>query len=69
MSNEADYAKSGQPIKNGTAVVTCNKTGNYSVDNIAVINTPTLDTFQTKWNNRFHNGILVEVINTNLIGT
>lgn len=69
MNNEAAYAKNNQPIKNGTAVVTCTKTGNYSINNLSVTNLPTLDSFQTKWNGRFHNGILVEVINTNLIGT
>ena len=69
MANEAAYAKNDQPIKNGTLVVSCNKTGNYSVNNLYVSNQPTLESFQTKWNNRFNNGILVNILNTNLIGT
>lgn len=69
MNNEADYAKNDQPIKNGTMVVSCNRTGHYSTRDTYVSNRPELTSFQTKWNNRFHNGLLVEVVNTNLIGT
>lgn len=68
MNIEASYAKSDRPIKNGTAVTSCNRTGHYNTNNNSITNKPILDSFKSKWADRFHNGILVEVVNGNLLG-
>jgi hypothetical protein len=44
---------SANPIKNGTAVVSCTFTGEYSVLNTSVKNTPAIDTIQAKYDARF----------------
>lgn len=45
-------------IKNGTAVVTCSKAGEYSVLNTSVLNTPVLTDIDDKYGYRFYNGLI-----------
>jgi hypothetical protein len=53
MKIDAAKCISSLPIKNGTSIVTCNKTGNYSTINSYVSNRPELDTFKSKYQDRF----------------
>ena len=40
-------------LKNGTTVVTCSRTGKYSVLNTSVKNTPAITDIEDKFDNRF----------------
>lgn len=53
MANDITTAVSSNPIKNGTALVSCTKTGEYSVLNTYVKNTPTISDIQSKYDDRF----------------
>lgn len=70
MSN-IDKAESSQPIKNGTMVVTCGKTGFPAAGKITydnyVLNTPTITDIQTKYDNRFYNGIWVNIVESGIV--
>lgn len=57
-------SKSAQPIKNGTLVISVQKTGNYKTNNDSVSNSPTIETISDKYGYRFYNGIFVESITT-----
>ena len=52
----------GNPIKNGSIIVSATFTGSYSVNNNSVKNTPVLTDIDDKYGYRFYNGIFVEVI-------
>lgn len=56
---DISYAVSGQPVKNGTVVTTTTFAGEYSVNNYYVKNTPTINSIDDKYGNRFYNGIFV----------
>lgn len=53
MSNDIAKSISANPIKNGTIVVSCTKTGEYSELNTYVINNPTLNAIESKYDDRF----------------
>lgn len=53
MANDITKAISSNELKNGTGVVTCSRTGNYSVLNTYVKNTPTIVDIQAKFDFRF----------------
>lgn len=53
MSNDINKAIVANPIKNGTSIVTCSKTGQYSTLNTYVSNSPTISDIQSKYDNRF----------------
>jgi hypothetical protein len=53
MANDIQAAVSGVAVKNGTSVVTCSRTGEYSVLNTYVLNTPTISDIQSKYDTRF----------------
>lgn len=53
MVSDITKAIDGNEFKNGTGVVTCSRTGNYSVLNTYVKNTPTLTDIENKFDNRF----------------
>lgn len=53
MANDIQAAVSGVVVKNGTSVVTCSRTGEYSVLNTYVLNTPTISDIQSKYDTRF----------------
>lgn len=69
MTNDIQKAISSNPIKNGTIVVTTSWTGNYSTRDTYVKNTPTIDAIEAKYDNRFYNGIFVQLVgNQTVIG-
>ena len=60
---------SANPIKNGTVVTSTTFTGEYSVNNNAVKNTPVISNIASKYGNRFYNGIFVELVgNQTVVG-
>lgn len=53
MANDVQVAISGNVIKNGTALVSCTRTGEYSTINTYVKNTPTIADIESKYDTRF----------------
>lgn len=69
MTNDITKAISGNPIKNGTSVVTCNELGNTNLLNTYVSNSPTITDIEAKYDNRFYNGIFVQLVgNQTVVG-
>jgi hypothetical protein len=62
MANDINKAISANQIKNGTIVVTTTVTGEYSTIDTYVKNTPTISDIETKYDNRFYNGIFVQLV-------
>lgn len=62
MAIDIVKSKVANPIKNGTLVVSCSKTGNYSLSNLHVSNLPTITDIENKYDNKFYNGIFVELV-------
>ena len=62
MANDINKAISANQIKNGTTVATTTVTGEYSTIDTYAKNTPTINDIQAKYDNRFYNGIFVNVI-------
>lgn len=53
MANDIRVAVSGQVIKNGTVVVTTTTTGQYSTLDTSVLNRPTIEEIESKYDTRF----------------
>jgi hypothetical protein len=53
MANDITKAISANSIKNGTLLVSCTTTGEYSLLNTYVKNTPTISDIEAKYDNRF----------------
>jgi len=53
MANDVQAAVSGEPVKNGTALVSCTRTGEYSTIETYVKNSPTISDIQSKYDARF----------------
>jgi hypothetical protein len=53
MANDISIIVSGQPIKNGTVVVSTTFTGEYSTLDTYVLNSPTIEEIQDKYDTRF----------------
>jgi hypothetical protein len=53
MANDINKAISANLIKNGTVLVSCTRTGEYSVLNTNVRNAPTISDIENKYDNRF----------------
>ena len=53
MANDIRVVVSGQPIKNGTVVVSTTVTGEYSTLDTYVSHSPTIEEIQDKYDNRF----------------
>lgn len=70
MANDIDRILTANPIKNGSAVVGCKTTGFSDKDilNTNVINTPTITDIEAKFDNRFYNGIFVNIVGSGIIG-
>ena len=69
MSNDIQKAISANPIKNGTTLVSCSLTGEYSTLETYVKNAPTMSDIENKYDNRFYNGIFVQLTgNQTVIG-
>ncbi len=52
-------AISGNPVKNCTVVVGAQQTGQYSLNDSYVKNTPDIETIKDKYGYKFYNGIFV----------
>jgi len=69
MANDINKAINANQIKNGTTVVTTTVTGEYSTIDTYVKNTPTINNIEAKYDNRFYNGIFVELVgNQTVVG-
>lgn len=53
MANDIQAAVSGVVVKNGTAIVSCTRTGEYSTIDTYVLNTPTIADIEAKYDGRF----------------
>lgn len=53
MALDIIKSKSANPIKNGTLVVSCSRTGNYSLSNLYVSNIPAITDIESKYDERF----------------
>ena len=64
-----DIAKSisANPIKNGTLVTSTTFTGEYSVNNYYVKNTPAISDIASKYGYRFYSGIFVELVGSQTV--
>lgn len=61
MAIDIVKSKAANPLKNGTLIVSCSKTGNYSLSNLHVSNLPAITDIENKYDNRFYNGIFVQL--------
>ena len=69
MANDINKAISANEIKNGTTVVTTTATGEYSTIDTYAKNTPTISDIEDKYDNRFYNGIFVQLVgNQTVVG-
>ena len=69
MANDIDKAISANQIKNGTTVVTTTAAGEYSTIDTYAQNTPTINDIEDKYDNRFYNGIFVQLVgNQTVVG-
>lgn len=53
MANDIALAVSGNPIKNGTAIIYVDQLGNLETNNNYVYNKPTINDIQSKYDARF----------------
>ncbi len=68
MANDIQAAISGKPVKNGTAVVTTTFTGEYSTLDTYVVNTPTIASIESKYDNRFDDTTYYTIGSGSIIG-
>lgn len=54
-------AISSNPIKNGSSVSSTIPTGFSTISNTYVKNDPTINTIESKYGNRYYNGIFVQL--------
>jgi hypothetical protein len=67
MANDIQAAISGNPVKNGTLIVGCYRTGFPTLPTTIVYdeyvqNYPTITDLEAKYDNRFYNGIFVQLV-------
>ena len=60
-------AKNSDPIKNGSAIVSTTFRGKSGILNTTVSNQPTITDIQSKYGNRFYNGILTMSSNPSVV--
>jgi len=53
MAIDIILANSGNPIQNGSCIVTCSNVGQYSVLDTYAATTPAISDIQSKYDNRF----------------
>lgn len=69
MANDIVKSINSNLIKNGTIVTSTTFTGKFNTYNRYVKNTPTITTIEAKYDNRFYNGIFVELVgNQTIVG-
>lgn len=67
--NDIQKAVSANPIKNGTMLVGTSLTGAYSTRDTYVKNTPTMNTIEAKYDNRFDDpGYYYGMGNSTIVG-
>jgi hypothetical protein len=70
MANDINKIVSANPIKNGTVLVSCTRTGEYSTLDTNVKNTPAIADIQNKYDARFDDpSYYYGLGNSNVIGT
>jgi len=68
MANDINKAITANNIKNGSSVVTCSRTGEYSVLNTSVKNTPTISDIESKYDNRFDDVTYYTIGTSTIVG-
>lgn len=68
MANDINKAISANPLKNGTTLVSCTMTGEYSVLNTYVKNTPSITDIESKYDNRFDDITYYTIGDSTLVG-
>lgn len=53
MAIDVTKSKSAENIKNGTLLVYCSKTGLVEINNDRVVNTPAIESLETKYDHYF----------------
>lgn len=53
MANDIQAAKSSNPVKNGTGIVSCTVVGEYSTLDTSVKNSPTIASIASKYDTRW----------------
>lgn len=70
MANDINKAISANPIKNGTALVSCTTVGEYSTLESYVKNSPSIAEIENKYDSRFDDpSYYYGLGNSNAIGT
>lgn len=67
MANDISKAISTNNIKNGSVVTNTLFTGQYKTYDYYVKNTPTIETIEDKYDNRFYNGIFVQLVGSGIV--
>lgn len=62
MANDIQAAINTNPVKNGTSVIGTTVTGRSSTINTYASNQPTISDIEAKYDNRFYNGIFVQLV-------
>ena len=68
MANDITKAISANPLKNGTSLVSCTTTGEYSVLDTYIKNTPTITDIESKYDDRFDDTTYYTIGTSNIIG-
>ena len=68
MANDINKAIVANPIKNGTTVVTCLNTGEYSTLDTYVSNIPTISDIEDKYEDRFDDTTYYTIGSSGILG-
>jgi|688.fasta_scaffold79284_5 hypothetical protein len=68
MANDITKAISANPLKNGTTVVTCLNTGEYSTLDTYVSNIPTISDIEDKYEDRFDDTTYYTIGSSGILG-
>ena len=68
MANDINKAISANPLKNGTTVVTCLNTGEYSTLDTYVSNIPTISDIEDKYEDRFDDTTYYTIGSSGILG-
>lgn len=69
MSYDIEKSISANPVKNGSIVVSCTRTGEYSLLNTYVKNVPDIEDIKNKYDNRFDDLSYYWIGNNQILGT
>lgn len=68
MANDINKAIVANPLKNGTTVVTCSATGEYSTLDTYVSNIPTISDIEDKYEDRFDDTTYYTIGSSGILG-